>query len=104
TLDSRNKQVKVDSIYSVLHHIEKTISSPDWMKGESNSVMNQLMEDLLMVLNQTLGKTLGNKFLGEQDTLLIREIAENLWELLFPDLNNQAKTFKGSQYEPGNLP
>src|SRR5690606_23502439 len=23
---------------------------------------------------------------------------------LFPDLNNQAKTFKGSQYEPGNLP
>src|SRR5690606_3727403 len=35
TLDSWNKQVNVDSIYSVLHHIEKTISSPDWMKGES---------------------------------------------------------------------
>src|SRR5690606_27912381 len=96
SIASENK-AGMDSVFSMLYKLENTITSPAWIEDGSNSVKDQLMMDLLRVLNQTLSKTLASKSLETQDLALIREIGENLWELLFPVIHNQAQSLENRQ-------
>ncbi|MEX2591939.1 MAG: hypothetical protein WD426_04135 [Anditalea sp.] len=97
TIQPDDQKATIQSAHSILKEIEKDITSPDRDKEESNTVTNQLITDLLKVLNQTLDKTIANKTLGEEDLVLIKEISENLSELLFPNINYEQNLEKSSQ-------
>lgn len=83
---SNSLNVGVDEIYPILDEIEENVISFDRGIGESNSVKNQLINDLLKVLNRTLDRIVDDKILDDSDLILIRDISENLSELLFPEI------------------
>ena len=86
---SNSLNAGVDEVYPILHEMEKHILSFDMGRGESNSVINQLINDLLSVLNQALDRIVGDKILDDSDLILIRNISEDLSELLYPEIPNE---------------
>lgn len=84
---SNAMNVGVDKIYPILGEIEKDVVTLDRDIEQGNSVKNQLITDLLNVLNQTLGRIVDDKILDDSDVMLIRGIAENLSELLYPEMS-----------------
>ena len=58
---SNAMNVGVDQVYPILDEMEKNVISFARGTGESNSVKNQLITDLLKVLNQTLDRIVEDK-------------------------------------------
>lgn len=90
-------EVDMERVNAVLNEAEKNIASHELKNEESNTVKLQLMTDLLLVLNKTLNKSINTQLLGEPEATLLKEIADDLKELLFPVINANSGPGKSSQ-------
>jgi hypothetical protein len=97
TIRPANKELNMETVNAVLMEVEKDIASHARENEESNSIKYQLMTDLLLVLNQTLNNSINTKILGEHETTLIKEIRDDLSELLFPVINIKLNPGKSGQ-------
>ncbi|WP_158267461.1 hypothetical protein [Adhaeribacter arboris] len=94
----------LDSVNSTLTKIERIITAHETNKAETNAIKSQLVTDLFRALNKTISRTISTKIWGDVDSNFLREILQNLTELILPEVKENQIPEKSGRLYFNNLP
>ncbi|WP_162342592.1 hypothetical protein [Cyclobacterium salsum] len=97
-----NPNAPKGAFIEVLGNLEGFLTAPERNTEARNAVKDQLLTDLIRAINQTMDDAIQTRELSEDQLFLLHAIAEDLENLLFPNLNSPPPVASTSIGEDGD--
>ncbi|MDN3687453.1 hypothetical protein [Cyclobacterium jeungdonense] len=88
SVTTTNPNAPKEAFNEVLGNLEGILTAPERYTEARNAVKDQLLTDLITAINQTMDDAIQTRELSEDKLILLHAIAEDLENLLFPNLNS----------------